>query len=120
MVLEEVALFKDFGPVIALIIIMVGGGRWILQKSFDQVELARKESFNQVELARREFTSYVETTSKEHTAAMNKMSENIATMSEVMRQHIKTKEEFIDTINEQRKTINELFEMLKSQIKTNR
>lgn len=109
MVLEEVALFKDFSPVIALIIIMVGGGRWILQKSFEQVELARKD-----------FTNYVETTSKEHTAAMNKMSENIATMSEVMRQHIKTKEEFIDTINDQRKTINELFEMLKGQIKTNK
>ncbi len=109
MVYEEIALFKDFGPVIALIIIMVIGGKWILQISFEQVELARKN-----------FTDYVETTEKEHTAAMHKMSENISILSSNLNMHTKTKEEFIDTINEQRKTITELFEMLKEQIKTNR
>ncbi len=116
MVYEEAILFKDFGPVIALIIIMVIGGKWILQHSFEQVELARKD-----------FTNYVENTEKEHTTTMNKMSgnisklsENISVLSTNLNQHTKTKEEFIDTINEQRKTISELFEMLKDQIKTNK
>lgn len=109
MVLEEITLFQEFGPVIALIIIMVIGGKWILQKSFDQVEIARKD-----------FTNYVVVTTKEHTAAMTKMSENISVLSFDLEQHTKTKEQFIDTINEQRKTINDLFEMLKGQIKTNR
>ncbi len=109
MVYEEVTLFKEFSPVIALIIIMVVGGKWVLQKSFEQVELARKN-----------FTDYVEKTEKEHTAAMHKMSENISILHVNLIQHTKTKDEFMDTINEQRKTINELFEMLKEQIKTNR
>lgn len=109
MVGEEIALFKEFSPVIALIIIMVIGGKWVLQKSFEQVELARKN-----------FTDYVEKTEKEHTAAIHKMSDNISNLSSNLYLHTKTKEEFMDTINEQRKTINELFEMLREQIKTNR
>lgn len=108
MVYEEIALFKDFGPVIALIIIMVVGGKWVLQISFEEVKLARKN-----------FTDYVEKTEKEHTAAIHKMSTNISDLSLNLYQHTKTKEEFIDTFNEQRKTINELFEMLKGQIKVN-
>jgi len=106
---DDAILFQDFGPVIALIIIMVTGGKWILQKSFDQVEQARKE-----------FTNYVETTTKEHTEAMNKLAENISVLSSDLEQHTKTKDQFIETIDEQRKTINDLFEMLKEQIKTNR
>lgn len=109
MVLEEINLFKDFGPVIALIIIMVAGGKWILQKSFDQVELARKN-----------FTDYVETTAKEHTVAMNRISENVSVLNANMVQHTKTKDDLMDTLNDQNKTINNLFEMLKEQIKTNK
>lgn len=120
MVGEEIAVFQEFGPVIALIIIMVGGGKWVLQRSFDQVELARKEAFNQVELARKEFSEYISTTIKDHTAAMNKMAESISTLSFDLKEHTRTKEQFIETIIEQRKTITELFEMLKGQIQTNR
>ena len=116
MVLEEIGLFKDFGPVIALIIIMVVGGKWILQKSFEQVELARKNFTDYVEITTKEHTA----ATKEHTTAMNKMSENISILSSNLQQHTKAKEDFIDTINEQRKVITELFEMLKEQIKTNR
>lgn len=108
-IVDDAALFQDFGPVIALIIIMVTGGKWVLQKSFDQVEEARKE-----------FTSYVEKTSKEHTEAMIKLSESISILASDLEDHTRTKEQFIETINDQRKTINDLFEMLKEQIKTNR
>lgn len=107
--IDDIALFKDFGPVIALIIIMVAGGKWILQRSFDEVSLARKD-----------FTTYVETTTKEHTVAMNKLAETVSILSSDLEQHTKTKDQFIETISEQRRTINELFEMLKGQIKTNR
>jgi len=102
MVLEEINLFKDFGPVTALIIIMVVGGKWILEKSFEQVELARKN-----------FTDYVEITMKEHTVAMNKISENVLILNVNMIQHTKAKDDFMDTMNDQNKTINNLFEMLK-------
>lgn len=108
-IVDDAVLFQDFGPVIALIIIMVTGGKWILQKSFDQVELARKD-----------FTTYVEKTEKEHTEAMIKLAENISILSSDLEQHTKTKDSFIETINDQRKTINDLFEMFKEQIKTNR
>lgn len=120
MVGEEAAVFQEFGPVIALIIIMVGGGKWILQRSFDQVELARKEAFNQVELSRKEFTDYVNKSAREHTEAMSTLSSSVRELSIDLEKHTKTKDQFLDTVNEQRKTINELFEMLKSQIKTNR
>jgi hypothetical protein len=106
---DDAVLFQDFGPVIALIIIMVTGGKWILQKSFDQVEESRKE-----------FANYVETTSKEHTEAMKKLAENISVLASDLEEHTRTKDQFIETINDQRKTINDLFEMLKEQIKTNR
>ncbi len=116
MVVEEINLFKDFGPVIALIIIMVTGGKWILQKAFDQVAIARKD-----------FSNYVQTTEKEHMAAMYKISENLSTLTIGLDSHTKMKDEFINaineqknTINDQRKIINELFGMLKEQIKTNR
>lgn len=109
MVGEEIAIFKDFTPVISLIIIMVIGGRWIIQKTFDQTEFARKN-----------FTDYVEKTTEEHTEAMNKLSESILVLSADLKNHTRSKDDFIYTINEQRKTINELFEMLKEQIKTNR
>ncbi len=109
MVVEEINLFKDFGPVVALIIIMVTGGKWILQKAFDQVETARTN-----------FTDYVQGTEKEHTIAMGHIAECVKGLSVSMEQHIRSKDEFINTINDQRKTINELFEMLKDQIKTNR
>lgn len=116
MTVEEINLFKDFGPVIALIIIMTTGGKWVLQKAFEQIESARKD-----------FSNYVHTTEKEHTDAMNKISNNLSNLTVDLDSHIKMKDEFIDTINlqrntidDQRKTINELFEMLKEQIKTNR
>ena len=109
MVGEEIAIFQEFGPVIALINIMSIGGKWILQNSFEEVKLARKN-----------FTDYVEHTAKEHTEAMNKMANSISELSSDLKDHTRTKEQFIDTINEQRKTINDLFEMLKGQIKTNR
>lgn len=121
MVLEEVTIFQDFGPVIALIIIMVGGGRWILQKSFEQVEIARKD-----------FTNYVQTTEKEHTRAMkestdamHEISLRLVDLSKGLNSHVKMKDEFIDTIERQRdtiesqsNTIEELFHMLKEQIRT--
>lgn len=120
MVGEEISIFKDYSPVIALIIIMVTGGKWILQKSWEQSEVSRKESFEQITIARKNFTDYIEKTGKEHTEAMNRMSENISSLSLNLENHTKTKEDFIDTIGDQRKTINELFEMLKEQLKTNR
>lgn len=109
MVGEEVVIFQEFGPVIALIIIMIIGGKWILQNSFEEVKLARKN-----------FTDYVENTAKEHTMAMNKLADSVSDLSSDLKEHTRTKEQFIDTINEQRKTITELFEMLKGQIKTNK
>jgi len=116
MIVEEINLFRDFSPVIALIIIMVIGGKWILQKAFEQVEIARKD-----------FTNYVQTTEKEHITAMYKISENLSALTIGLENHIKMKNEFIESINDQRniindqrRTINELFEMLKNQIKTNK
>jgi hypothetical protein len=105
----DLELYKDIGIAGAALIIVIGLSRWVAIRSFQYIEKANDaltENQNQ-------FIHFAED-------VLNKNTQALSQMTVALEAHTKEKDEAIAMLKEKDKTINQLFEMLKQEIKLGR
>jgi hypothetical protein len=104
----DITMYKDVGVAGAALIIVIGLSRWVAIRSFQYIEQATHALIaNQTQ-----FINFVQ-------ESLNKNTEALCNMHSTLESHVKEKDEAIAMIKEKDKTITDLFELLKEEIKIN-
>ena len=85
--LEELALFQDFGVAVGALIMMLVFSKWIAEKSFLQIEKAQQQLIDNNE----KMFTFMDCTFKENTKAINEMVS-------ILKDHIRVKDEALDML----------------------
>jgi len=85
--LEELALFQDFGVAVGALIMMLVFSKWIAEKSFLQIEKAQQQLIDNNE----KMFKFMDCTFKENTKAINEMVS-------ILKDHIRMKDEAIELL----------------------
>ena len=85
--LEEFALFRDFGVAVGALIMMLVFSKWIAEKSFLQIEKAQQQLIDNNE----KMFKFMDCTFKENTKAINEMVS-------ILKDHIRVKDEALDML----------------------
>lgn len=104
----DIQMYKDVGIAGAALIIVIGLSRWVAIRSFQYIEKAT----NALIANQTQFIHFVE-------ESFNKNTEALCDMHSTLETHVKEKDEAISMIKEKDKTITDLFELLKQEIRLN-
>lgn len=85
--IEEIALFRDFGIAVAALILMFVFNKWIAEKSFSQIEKVQQQLNDNNE----KMFKFMDCTFKENTKAMNDMVG-------ILKDHIRVKDEALNML----------------------
>lgn len=106
--LTDIQMYRDVGVAGAALVIVIGLSRWVAIRSFQYIERAT----NALIANQTQFINFVE-------GSVNKNTQALCDMHSTLETHVKTKDEAIAMIKEKDKTIGDLFELLKQEIKIN-
>jgi len=85
--LEEIALFRDFGIAVGALILMFMFNKWIAEKSFQQIDKAQLQLSQNNE----KMFTFIDNAFKENTKAINEMVS-------ILKDHIRMKDEAIEML----------------------
>lgn len=105
----DLELYKDLGTAGAALVIVIGLSRWVAIRSFQYIEKAN----DALTKNQNQFIHFAEET-------LNKNTQALSQMTAALESHTREKDEAIAMIKEKDKTINQLFEMLKQEIRLGR
>lgn len=101
MVGEEVVLIQNYGPVLGIFAIVIITGRWILVKTFEQVEKANASMQENNKDSREFLQEHV----KKNTEALTEIKTCLTKNSDMLTRHVESKDAVMEVMKEQNKTI---------------
>jgi hypothetical protein len=106
--LADIQMYKDVGVAGAALVIVIGLSRWVAIRSFQYIEQAT----NALIANQTQFIHFAEET-------LSKNTEALCNMHSTLEAHVKEKDDAISMLKQKDKTIGDLFELLKQEIKLN-